>query len=97
MFSGRKEQTIGDALNEWLKDSGMNDKIFETRLLNEWANIVGPVINQHTTSKRIHKTVLYIGLDSASLRHELGYAREKLCQQLNKAVGKEIIKTIVFS
>jgi len=97
MFSGRKEQTIGDALNEWLKDSGMNDKIFETRLLNEWENIVGPVINKHTTSKRIQNTVLYISLDSASLRHELGYAREKLRQQLNNTVGKEIIKTIVFS
>ena len=97
MFSSRKEQTIGAAIKEWLKESGMDDKMIETSLLNEWENIVGPIINNHTTSKRIHNTVLYISLDSASLRHELGYAREKLRQQLNKTVGKEIIKTIVFS
>jgi len=96
-FSGIKEKTIGAALKEWLKESGIDDKINETRLLNEWENVVGAVINQHTISKRISKQVLFIKLDSASLRHELGYAREKLCKQLNNTVDKEIIKTIVFT
>jgi len=97
MFSGRKEQTIGAAIKEWLKANGMEEKWDETRLLEEWDQVVGPVISKHTTSKRIDKSVLYIRLDSASLRHELGYARDKLRKQLNNLAGREIIKTIVFS
>ena len=97
MFSGRKEQTIGAAIKEWLKANDLEEKWDETRLLEEWDQVVGPIISKHTTSKRIDKSVLYIRLDSASLRHELGYARDKLKKQLNNLAGKELIKTIVFS
>lgn len=97
MFSGRKEQTIGAAIKEWLKANNLEEKWDETRLLGEWDQLVGPIISKHTLSKRIDKSVLYIRLDSASLRHELGYARDKLKKQLNNLAGKELIKTIVFS
>ena len=97
MFSGRKEQSIGAAIKEWLKSQGMEGKMAETRILEEYDKIVGPIISQHTTSKRIDKSVLYIRLGSASLRYELGYARDKLKSQLNQVVGKNIIQNIVFS
>lgn len=97
MFSGKKELRIGDALKEVLQDHGLEQKLEETRLLDEWENIMGQHINQHTLSKRISKSILYIKLDSAALRHELSYSRDKLKQALNKTCGKEIIKDIVFS
>ena len=97
MFSGRKEQSLGAAIKEWLKESGMESKMDETKILEEWDQIVGPIISKHTTSKRIDKSVLYIRLDSASLRYELGYARDKLKTQLNNIAGKELIKNIVFA
>jgi len=97
MFSGRKEQSLGAAIKEWLKENGMESKMDETKILEEWDQIVGPIISKHTTSKRIDKSVLYIRLDAASLRYELGYARDKLKKQLNNVVGKEVIKNIVFS
>ncbi|NOR88495.1 MAG: DUF721 domain-containing protein [Bacteroidales bacterium] len=97
MFSGRKELTLGAAIKEMLKENGIADKFDETHLLSEWDQIVGPIISQHTVSKRIDKSILFVKLDSASLRHELSYARDKLKIQLNKVVGKEVIKDIVFS
>ena len=96
MFSGKKELKMGDAIKEWLEDSGLESKMDETRLLSEWENIVGAIINHHTVSKRIDKKILYVKLDSASLRHELSYARDHLKKQLNKVAGKELIKDIVF-
>jgi len=97
MFSGRKEKNIGAAIREWLKAQGFEEKMDETRILDEYDKIVGPIISQHTIAKRIDKSVLYVKLDSASLRYELGYARDKLKSQLNKVVDKELIKNIVFS
>jgi len=41
--------------------------------------------------------VLYVKLDSASLRHELSYARDHLKKQLNKQAGEEVIVDIVFT
>jgi len=97
MFSGKKEMKIGEALKEVLHDHGLDQKIEETRLLEEWEQMMGQHINKHTLSKRISKSILYIKLDSAALRHELSYSRDKLKQALNKSIGKEIIIDIVFS
>lgn len=97
MFSKRKEVSLGDAIREMLKENGMEDKMVETRLLNEWDNVVGPIISQHTISKRIDKSILFVKLDSASLRHELSYARDHLKKQLNQTVNKDVLKDIVFS
>ena len=55
MFSGKKEKSMGAAIKEWLKENGMDSKMTETRLLDSWEPIVGPVIHQHTVSKRIDK------------------------------------------
>jgi len=97
MFSGRKESKIGDALREVLHDHDLEQKLEETKILEEWGNIIGQHINQHTLSKRISNSILYIRLDSAALRHELSYSRDKLKQALNRTIGKEVIKDIVFS
>ncbi|OYT14939.1 MAG: hypothetical protein B7C24_15700 [Bacteroidetes bacterium 4572_77] len=97
MFSGNKEKKMSAAIKEWLNENNLDSKIEETRLMSEWENIVGSLINEHTVSKRIDKGVLYIKLDSASLRHELSYARDKLKNNLNKTVGKEVIINIVFT
>lgn len=97
MFSGKKELKIGDALREVLQENHLEEKVEETRLLAEWENIIGQHINKHTLSKRISKSILYIKLDSAALRYELSFSRDKLKQALNKSVGKDVIKDIVFS
>lgn len=97
IFSGNKEQSMGETIKEWIKHTGVEKKIEETRLLEKYEDIVGPLITKHTVSKRIERSILYIKLDSASLRHELSYARDQLKKQLNLSVGKDLIKDIVFT
>lgn len=97
MFSGRKEKILGDVLKDVLKENGMDVKIDETKLLQEWENIMGKHISNHTVSKRVSQSILYVHLDSAALRHELSYRRDDLKKALNNAVGKEVIKDIVFA
>lgn len=97
MFSGRKEMSLGDAIRALLRTNGMEEKLEETRLLEGWDRMMGQHISQHTISKRVSKSILYIKLDSAALRHELGYRRQEIKNALNHSVGKSVIKDIVFS
>ncbi len=97
MFSGRKEMKIGDALKKVLQENDLEEGVDETKLLQEWENIMGKHICNHTISKRVSQSILYVHLDSAALRHELSYRRDELKKVLNYAVGKEVIKDIVFA
>jgi len=96
-FSGRKEISLGAAIKAALKDNGIDKRMDETHLLEKLDQILGAHIARHITSKRISNSVLYIHLDSAALRHELGYRRDELKIALNKSVDSVVIKEIVFS
>lgn len=96
-FSGRKEQSLGEALRAAFEDSGIDSKLKETRLLENLNHILGEHISKHILSKRVSKSILYIRLDSAALRHELSYRRDELKKALNDSIHQELLKDIVFS
>jgi len=96
-FSGRKEISFGDALKAAFEESGIDNKLKETRLLENLNQILGEHISKHIQSKRISKSILYIRLDSAALRHELSYRRDELKKALNESIHQELLKDIVFS
>lgn len=96
-FSGRKEMKLGDALKAAFEKSGIDDKLQETRILENLDKVLGPQLSSHIQSKRISKAILYISLDSAALRHELTYRRDELKKALNTSVDQDLLKDIVFS
>jgi predicted nucleic acid-binding Zn ribbon protein len=89
--------SLGDAIKALLKQHNLERGYSEAGLIRSWERIVGPMIANHTTSLRIRKRVLFIEVDSAALRNELGYAREKILKALNQEAGQELIDEIVFS
>ena len=95
-FSKNKEKKIDQAFQELLRAYGISRKYDEYRLKNEWENSVGKTIALQTKSIIIDKEVLYVRLNSPALRQELGYAKSSLLDKLNAAVGKELIRDIVF-
>lgn len=97
MFSGKKEMSLGEALKAAFKESGIDNRLKETRILENLNHILGDHISNHIVSKRISKSILYIRLDSAALRHELSYRRDELKKALNDSIHQELLKDIVFS
>ncbi len=88
--------SLGQAIRAILKNHNLERGYSEAGLIKSWERIVGSMIAKHTTSVKIYKRVLYVQVDSAALRNELGYAREKIRIALNKEAGKELIDEIVF-
>jgi hypothetical protein len=97
MFSGKKEKSFGEALKEAFEESGIDNRLKETRVLENLNHVLGAHISKHILSKRINKSILYIRLDSAALRHELSYRRDELKKALNDSIHQELLKDIVFS
>lgn len=92
----RNAQCLHDILDEALKSLHIDQKIFETRLISSFPEIVGSGIAKHTKKIYIQKGILYVQIDSAVIRNELQMMRQSLIEHLNKQVGHETIKDIIF-
>lgn len=90
------EQSLGDAIREFLKEYRLEDKLEETRVISSWARVVGKMVAKHTKSLYIKRKVLFVKLDSPAISNELGYSREKIVNLLNQEAGKEVITDVKF-
>ncbi len=91
------DQTLKEVINELLEAYKLGDKLKEVRLIDSWEKVVGKLINKYTKNLYIKKKVLFVKLDSAALRNELSYARQKIIKALNKEAKEEVIDDIVFT
>lgn len=58
--------------------------------------MVGASINRYTTRRYVDHGVLHVYLTSASLKNELGFVRDRLMDAINRWVGADVVKEIVF-
>jgi len=94
---GSNEITLKQAINKLLKAYRLDHKLNETRLINSWEKVVGKLISKHTTNLNIRNQKLFVSLDSAALKNELSFSKEKIVDMLNKEAGSKIINDIVFT
>lgn len=81
---------IGKLLNEYRLQASYN----EARVRDAWEKVMGSYVLKRTTNLFLKEGVLFIELDSASLRNEVLMARSELQNELNQRIGAEIVKEI---
>lgn len=90
------DSTLKEVINELLKQYHLSDKMKELGIIESWQKTVGKMIARHTTGIYFRNKKLYVTLDNAALREELGYAKTKLLKSLNKQAGENYIEEIFF-
>ena len=90
------EQTLKEAINEFLRSAGLDKKMKEVRLIDSWESVVGKMIAKHTKGISIKNKTMFITLDSSALRQELTYSEEKIIKMLNDFAQEELIEKVVF-
>lgn len=76
--------------------AGLTDSLNEQRASAAWADVVGPSINRYTTRRYVDHGVMHVYMTSAPLKNELGFVRDRLIEAINRQVGTETVKEIVF-
>ena len=89
-------QQIGDIVNSYLKKENLDVALDEHRASALWPQIVGQGINRYTVTRWVKYGVMHVQLSSAPLRNELMLNRSRVIALINEALGREIIKEIVF-
>jgi predicted nucleic acid-binding Zn ribbon protein len=94
----RRSKTISlaEAIDDFIREMNIGEKLSETGVINSWEEIVGKAISTRTTKIYIKNHILYVHLNSSVVRNELLMLREVLREKLNQKAGTEIIKDIVL-
>jgi predicted nucleic acid-binding Zn ribbon protein len=95
-MSKHNELTMKQAIQEMMKAYRLQPRMDELNLMASWAKVTGPMVQNRTKDLSIRNKVLYVKLDSAALREELSYNREKLIQRLNEEAGLTVINQVIF-
>lgn len=94
----RRSKTISlaEALQDYIKEMKLGDKLSEVGLINSWEEMVGRAISSRTKKIFIKDHILYVQLSSSVVRNELLMLRNALRDKLNEKAGREVIKDIVL-
>ncbi len=90
------QKPLKDVIDQMLRAYGLGDRLDEMSLVKSWEEIVGKMIAKHTSEIYFQRGVLYVKLDSSTVRQELSYAKTALIEKLNRKAGKRMLTDIIF-
>lgn len=96
MSRDKNELTLKEALQAMIESYRLKPKLNQSRIKSIWEKLMGPTISGYTRDIRIRGKKLYVSIDSASLRQELSYGKEKLRKMINEELGEEYLEEVVI-
>jgi predicted nucleic acid-binding Zn ribbon protein len=88
----RNEQSLKDALEGLVDAYGLREKLDEQSIASIWDEVAGGMVAKHTVAVKLRRGKLYIKVDSAPLRVELGFMRTALIDILNQRFGRTVVQ-----
>jgi len=88
------EYSLGNALQQFLKQSRFKAPIQALQIQDVWENIMGKTIARYTEKIAIQGQTLQITTHVAPLKQELLYQKEKIIQRVNEALGEKLINDV---
>lgn len=85
-------------LKEWLQvfaqSPQIRGRLYQTRIEKMWSELMGPLISGYTRRIKLDEHVLFISVDSASLKSELTMMKENIRTLVNERLGEEFVREV---
>jgi predicted nucleic acid-binding Zn ribbon protein len=88
-------QSMGDAIRNMLNSYKLTSKFDETTLINSWERIAGKPIAKRTKKIYIRDKILFVELDSPSMKHDFSLHKGQVLEMFKKEFGSGIIADII--
>ncbi len=80
----KRPTPLGDALAEWLRQSGMAERVGQASVLEEWPRLVGPQIARVTEPESVSADgVLRVRVATAAWAQELSLMTPRILARIN--------------
>ncbi len=86
--------SLGEAIEFYLKSNGLKDKVLVEKAITEWPRIMGKSIADNTEQLWFREGVFYVRMNNPIWRTELGMAKSKIKDILNKEMGTDLITEV---
>lgn len=90
------EVSIGEALQQFLKNSKLKSGVQALQIEDAWEKIMGKTVARYTDKIQIINATLFISTNVAPLKNELLYQKAKIIERVNEALGENVIKEVVI-
>ncbi len=91
-----KTVSLAEAINDYIREMNLGDKLREVSIIDSWEKVVGKAIASRTAKVSIRDGILTVYLNSSVVRNELLMIKEALRERINESAGAEVIKDIVL-
>jgi predicted nucleic acid-binding Zn ribbon protein len=88
-------QTVGQAIRNLLNSYQLTSKFDEATLINSWEKLAGKPIAKRTKKIYIRNRVLFVELDSSSMKHDFTLHKQQVLEMFKKEFGSEVITEII--
>ena len=88
-------QSIGQAIRELLNSYHLSTKFDEANLISSWERLAGKPIAKRTRKIYIRNKVLFVELDSPSMKHDFSLHKNQVLEMFRKEFGAGVITEIV--
>ena len=88
------EYNLGEAIAEFLEKYHLQDGYVRAQITTIWKNTVGKMVAAYTKKVELNNNRLTIYVTSPVVKQELMMLKTDIIKQLNKSIGKELIKEV---
>lgn len=90
------DSPIGDVLKQIISANKLQPGMDQVSVKDAWKNLMGNGVNTYTRNIMLKGSTLYVELNSAVLREELSYGKDKIIKMINEELGREVVKEVVL-
>ncbi|WP_062060825.1 DUF721 domain-containing protein [Aquimarina longa] len=92
----QENQSIEEVLKNFVSKNNLQKGLDKVAVHDVWEKVMGPAITKYTRNIKLDRETLFIELTSSVLREELSYGKQKIIDNLNHELEKELIKKLVL-
>lgn len=95
-MASKHPRKLDDIVLEMCGVLGLDEAYEQHRIMNVWNTVVGDTITRVSRVRHCKDGVLYVTVFNASWRQELRFRKRHVLSALNKELGSDIVRDIVF-
>lgn len=90
------EVSISQAIKQFLQKSKLKQGMQALQIEEVWEKLMGKTIAKYTDKIEIIGGTLFITTNTAPLKQELQFQKEKIIERVNEAMKEKVIKDVVI-
>ncbi len=89
------EISLGDALQNFLKNSKMRNGLQALQIEDVWESIMGKTIARYTDKLEVINKTLFVTTTVAPLKNELMFQKENIIKRVNEELKGNVIENVI--